>query len=33
MKGALWVGQALLAAVFVYSEALKMSQSREKLLT
>jgi len=32
MNVALWVGQALLAVVFVYSGALKVSQSREKLL-
>jgi uncharacterized membrane protein YphA (DoxX/SURF4 family) len=32
MSVALWVGQALLAVVFVYSGALKVSQSREKLL-
>jgi hypothetical protein len=32
MNLALWVGQALLAMVFGYSGALKVSQSREKLL-
>jgi uncharacterized membrane protein YphA (DoxX/SURF4 family) len=32
MNLALWVGQALLAVVFLYSGALKVSQSREKLL-
>ncbi|WP_406437587.1 DoxX family protein [Streptomyces sp. NBC_01613] len=32
MNVALWVGQALLAVVFVYSGALKVSQSKEKLL-
>ncbi|MFI6565871.1 DoxX family protein [Streptomyces sp. NPDC050534] len=32
MNVALWTGQALLAVVFVYSGALKVSQSREKLL-
>jgi len=32
MSLALWVGQALLAVVLLYSGALKVSQSREKLL-
>jgi uncharacterized membrane protein YphA (DoxX/SURF4 family) len=32
MNVALWTGQALLAVVFMYSGALKVSQSREKLL-
>lgn len=32
MNVALWVGQALLAAVFVYSGALKVSQPKGKLL-
>jgi len=32
MNVALWTGQALLAVVFVYSGALKVSQPREKLL-
>lgn len=32
MSVALWVGQALLAVVFLYSGAFKLSQSREKLL-
>jgi uncharacterized membrane protein YphA (DoxX/SURF4 family) len=32
MNLALWVGQALLAVVLLYSGALKVSQSREKLL-
>lgn len=32
MNVALWVGQALLALVFVYSGALKVSQSGEKLV-
>ncbi|MBO2455180.1 DoxX family protein [Actinomadura barringtoniae] len=32
MNVALWVGQALLAVVFAYSGALKVSQSKEKLV-
>ena len=32
MNLALWVGQALLAVVFMYSGVLKVSQSREKLV-
>jgi hypothetical protein len=32
MNVALWVGQALLALVFVYSGALKVSQSGERLV-
>jgi uncharacterized membrane protein YphA (DoxX/SURF4 family) len=32
MNVTLWVGQALLALLFVYSGALKVSQSKERLL-
>lgn len=32
MNVALWVGQALLAVVFVYSGSLKLSQSRQRLI-